>query len=332
MNQRLHDESVVTDFLRGELTEEQKAEVQERLDRDEPFRRLHDDVSHTFQALGLLPEVEPPQQLVANTLARIHRTRHTDALLAREESRRMAPRATFSMRELGAVAAALILMAAVFIPSLRQARQMARIGQCASNAGQIGSALMTYASANGERLPSADGNHSRWLPADGEEAVSNSSALYKLVDAGYASPLVFQCPAGPQSSFVVQAGMTDFPADKYVGYSYQHSAGRTLRSDDPQLLPVADRMAILADSTPVFPNGHFDRRAVTARASENHGGAGQNVLYLDMHTAWSDTPEAGVAGDNIFLAKDVYQYRGVEVPAAPTDTFLLPAYSALPRR
>lgn len=329
-NQRWNDEGALTDFLRGELSAAEKKEVQERLGNDESFRRLHDDISHTFAAMGMLPQIEPPQRLVADTMARIRQVRRTDALLAREESRRMAAGATFSFRELGAVAAALILMAAIFVPSVRQGRRMAEMSQCASNAGQIGSALLTYANANNQHLPSVGSEQTRWLPGDGEQGFSNSSALYKLIAAGYASPLVFQCPAGQQSSFVVQAGMNDFPAGKFVGYSYQHSSGpNALRSDDPQVLPVASRMAILADSTPVFQDGRFYPAGVQAKASHNHDGRGQNVLYMDMHAAWADKAEAGVDGDNIFLAKGVYQYRGVETPAGPTDTFLLPSFSTV---
>ena len=67
-----------------------------------------------------------------------------------------------------------------------------------------------------------------------------------------------------------------------------------------------------------------------ASAGDNHQGAGQNVLYLDGHVSWSDTAQAGVRGNNIFLAEGIFHYRGDETPAGPTDTFLLPAY--LPRR
>ena len=42
---------------------------------------------------------------------------------------------------------------------------------------------------------------------------------------------------------------------------------------------------------------------------------------------WAQTAEAGVMGNNIYLAEGVYEYRGDERPSTPTDTFLLPAYS-----
>jgi len=329
-NQRM-DEGVLIDWLRGELSEQQADEVRTRLDRDEAFRRLHDDIRHTFAAMDLLGELEPPETLTSDTMARIRQARRTEALLAREQSRRRSFAPTFSLRELGAVAAVLVLMAAVFVPSIRQGRQMAQIGQCASNTGQIGSALLAYANSNDGYLPTVDAPRGElhWVPVGANDGFSNSSALYKLIADGHASPLVFQCPAGDQGTFVVQAGMTDFPAGRFVGYSYQHSAGAGgIRYDDPQRLSVADSLAVLADCTPLFENGRFDPTQVRAKASSNHNGTGQNVLYLDMHVNWAPDAEAGVRGNNIYLADGVYSYRGDEAPAGPTDSFLLPSFAA----
>ena len=85
-------------------------------------------------------------------------------------------------------------------------------------------------------------------------------------------------------------------------------------------------MAILADSTPLFPRGRFRRDRVNATAGDNHAGTGQNVLYFDMHVEWSRTAAAGVRDNNIFLAGEIREYAGDEKPADPTDTFLLPAW------
>ena len=319
---------MLTDFLRGELSASDNKEVQDRLDRDEPFKRLHDDISNTFAAMKLLPEDAPPEDLVNTTLARIDQARRTEALLAREEGRRAVTFPTFSLRELSAVAAAVILMAAILVPSMRQARYRAQIGKCASNVGQIGAAILSYANANDDYLPAADGLQNRWLPTEGQAAFSNSAALYKLVRFGYTSPVVFRCPTGGAESFHTKAGMSDFPSEKYITYSYQHTRGpRPMRQNDPILAEVAERMVILADSTPLFARGFFRRESINHPISENHRRTGQNVLYLDMRVSWADSPTVGVRGDNIYLVKGVLEYRGDEKPSEPTDTFLLPTFS-----
>lgn len=322
------DEMLLIDFLRGELSAQQHRQVQERLQKEESFRRLRDDLANTFSALDLVAEAETPGDLAERTLARLRQARRTEALLVKEQSRRPMVSSTFSLRELSVAAAAILLMVAVLVPSLRQARHRAEITRCASNAGQIGSALLTYSNANEDYLPSPDSNSRRWLPSAGQVAASSSSALFKLVRHGYATPVIFRCPSGGHESFVARAGMMDFPEQEYISYSYQHTLGpRGLRRSDPRLQAVAQRMAVLADSTPVFSEGRFHREHVAKAISKNHGREGQNVLYLDMHVDWSERPTVGVSNDNIFLIEGVTDYRGDEQPSRITDTFLLPSFT-----
>lgn len=327
MTDQKHDNEVLLiDFLLGRCDEAQESKVRDRLSSEKAFRNLHDQISHTFSALSLAPQVAPPAELVEKTLRRIRQAQQTQALLSREQLSKRLLRPTFSLRELATVAAAVILMAFIFVPSVRQARRLAISGRCASQIGQIGSALLAYANANNDYLPGVGGQERRWLPAVDSPAVSNSAGLFKLVN--YASPVVFQCPAVAGGSFVVRAGMMDFPAGRFISYSYQYTLGPDgLSRTDPVMTGVAESMAILADNTPVFRDGRFLRDRVRASASDNHGGTGQNVLYLDMHVEWAKKASVGVLGNNIYLAEGIYEYRGDEAPVGPTDTFLLPAYS-----
>ena len=262
-------------------------------------------------------------------MARIDSARQTDALLAREElSRRDVIRPTFSLRELGAIAGVVLLLVSVFGVSYREARRRKDRSLCAARVARLGSALLTYASRNNGYLPAAGGDRRRWLPTASQPAVSNSGGPFRLVRSGYVKPPTFQCPAVGGESFAVQGWMTDFPASKFISYSYQHSLGpKGLWIEDKRLVGVKANMAILADSTPLFDNGQFRRDRVRAPVSANHDGVGQNVLYLDMHVDFRHGPSVGVMGDNIFLAEGVYEYDGDEEPTGPTDTFLLPAFS-----
>ena len=47
-----------------------------------------------------------------------------------------------------------------------------------------------------------------------------------------------------------------------------------------------------------------------------------------MSVKFAKDANAGVRGNNIYLAEGIYQYRGEETPVSPTDSFLLPAYTA----
>lgn len=321
------NEALLIDFHLGACDEAAERAVRGRLERDGHFRRRSADVANTLAAVGLAPEAEPPDDLVEKTMARIAAAKRTDALLAREGAGRGWRRPTFSLRELAVAAVAVVVLGVIFVPSLRQARLRALRVQCAGNVGQIGVALATYASLNGEFLPVAAWKRVRWLPAEGQAAASNSAGLFKLVKYGHASPVDFQCPAVGGSSFTVQAGMLDFPAAEHISYSYQHALGRRILRTDTGLRQVQSTMAILADSSPLLRRGRSPRVRLAFATSENHKNAGQNVLYLDMHVAWATRPDVGVLGDHIYLAGSCRDYCGDEVPTGPTDSFLLPAFS-----
>ena len=322
------DQEILIDFLLGQCDSEAVEAIKARLEADQAFRAQRDNIANALAALGAMPQCEAPGDLTERTMRHIHAARRTEALLARQQVTRRLSLPTFSLRELGAVAAAVVLMGAIMIPWLNQARRTRQIYQCSSNLGQIGSAVVAYANDNDDYLPRPRYQHTRWLPAKGETSASSSSGLFKLISSGYESPTVFLCPAVGGESFVVRSGMVDFPGQDNVSYSYQHNLGpKGLRRSDPALTGVQSRMAILADSTPVFVNGQFRKDRVDSPTSDNHDRRGQNVLFLDMHVDFARDSQAGVGGDQIYLIEGVRIYRGDESPVRPTDTFLLPAYS-----
>lgn len=336
-NRQQTDELELIDLILGRLDAGRQEALRDRLTGDRDLAAHRQDVANTLAAVELLPGYDPPDDLVERTMSRIRQKSQTDALLAREEASAPPRRATFSLRDIGALAAVAGVLACVLLPVVRRASQVAAVGHCAAHAGQIGSAMTAYAKDNDGLLPSSGGGNN-WLGASSERGTS--AGLFKLVLAGYARPVVFRCSSGPDEGdgdLEVRTGakMVDFPSARSVSYSYQHTFGsNVLRRNHPALVEVAESMAILADQTPVFPRGRVRivRRWTKVGNSLNHGGTGQNVLYLDMHVTWVLTPAAGVDGNNIYLIDDVEVYTGEETPAVPTDTFLLPAYTRVDNR
>ena len=327
--QSYRDEQLLIDFLLGKCDQAQAEEVVRRLRTDEAFHKLHDDLNHTFAAFGALPEPVAAGNLTERALQMIRQSGPDNTRLAasRLGGRSAAP--TFSLRELAGIAAAVVLMAAIFIPSMRAARRQELQRRCASQVGQIGAALTRHAIANSGVLPNADHQQRRWLPINGEPMASTSAGLFKLVKDQYVPAAVFVCPAtaSQPARYVIHLKMTDFPSDSHISYSYQHTLGeRRISLYNPRLKPVAEQMAVLADSSPVFTGGQFNPDRITS-SSDNHHGKGQNIWFLAGHVAWSPTPAAGVAGNNIYLIEGLDSYRGDETPTDETDTFLLPAYS-----
>ena len=332
MNERqIKDEKLLIDYLLDRCDEAARRAVDARLEKDADFRALRDDIANAGDALMLLPAPEASEDLVDRTLDRITSARQSTAASARREIMRSG-RTTFSLRELGAIAAAAIIMALLFVPWARQARNRSLQARCASNVGQIGTAMKKFAMDNEDSLPMAHGSNAAWLPGDGRKPVSNSAGLFHLVSGHYAPGGVFQCAADREAAgdvFGLDADMTDFPAAKYISYSYQHALGsQALSRSDTELASVAGQMAVLSDKTPVFEGGQFQASFLSSpRSSRNHGRRGHNVLYLDWGVKWTDKATVGVDGDNIFLVQGKREYNGTEAPANATDSFLLPAWS-----
>ena len=330
--QRKKDEALLIDYLLGRCDEATRPAVEERLEEDDDFRTLRDDISNANDALKLLGAPAVSDDLVDRTLDRSASARRTTAATARRELVR-AGRPTFSLRELGAIAAAAIIMALIFVPWARQVRQRSLQGKCASNVGQIGTGMKKFAMDNQDNLPLAHESNAAWLPGVDQKPVSNSAGLFRLVKGYYAPGAVFQCAADQDAAgevFGVDAKMNDFPAAKYISYSYQHSLGsEAISRNNTTLAPVVAEMAVLSDKTPVFEGGQFQASFLSRprSSSRNHGRTGHNVLYLDWGVKWSDRATVGVNGDNIFLVQGKKEYNGTEAPASATDSFLLPAWS-----
>ena len=316
------DELLLVDDIQGRLDRKESEALKDRMATHPELRKLRTELAATLAALEVATATRAPHGLSGRTLDHIATVQRTNALLAIQESRSRR-RSSFSFRELAAIAAVLVVMLGLIIPSLRIARQHRDEGLCAAQLGQIGVGLNTYAMNHEGNLPAPpDGKPSRWM--DAKEGKCNASALFTLLRQRHVSrPMVFQCPAAEGDSFEVGPGMKRFPQANHISYSYQHSFGPHRARLN---LPRASEIVILADANPLFEGGVFHADRVDIPVSRNHGQRGQNVLFLDGHTKWTHTANAGVDGDNIYLLRGKRTYQGTEAPESTLDTFLLPAY------
>jgi hypothetical protein len=325
------DDGLAIDFLLGQCQGEQGRCVQARLAEDKDFARRTQKVARLLKMLDALEAPDPSQELIASTLAAVQSAARTQRLLDREAARfRPASRSTFTLKELGALAALLFVAVAILLPSARHAGQLARDQACQAQTGQVGTAMTNYANEHGGELPAMKAEQAAWLTgAPAPVRISNSRNLWQLVRGEYAVWRVFQCPAvggGRLEELANVSAMFDFPGRDYIAYSYQNAVNcRPMRLSGESIRSAASAMAILADSTPVFVDGRFDPSRLTCDNSANHDRRGQAVLYLDMHTAWTQSANVGVGQDNIWLVQGVYVYQGTERPANETDSFLLPS-------
>jgi len=144
-----------------------------------------------------------------------------------------------------------------------------------------------------------------------------------------------------------------------ISYSYQvphsYSSGGVAMTGNPgREHPNQTRLAVMADRSPFdYPTGRmpkpgplllsglskwssadkstgekidsFINNKLTANErksinSNNHAGAGQNVLYRDGHTEWRKTPLAGINFDNIYTRADGTNLLNRVVGTSPGDS------------
>ena len=161
------DELLLVDDIQGRLDRKESEALKDRMAIHPELRKLRKELAATLAALEVATATRAPHGLSGRTLDHIATVQRTNALLAIQESRSRR-RSSFSFRERAGIAAVLVVMLGLIIPSLRIARQHRDEGLCAAQLGQIGVGLNTYAMNHEGNLPAPpDGKPSRWMPGAG---------------------------------------------------------------------------------------------------------------------------------------------------------------------
>jgi hypothetical protein len=243
---------------------------------------------------------EPPPGLVADTLSRV---------AEQHQSLPAAPTPTPSqfdgasrrwLRRIDwAVAACLlVVVGGLLAPVVAQQRQRQQRLACENNLRTFWGALQAYADRGNDAFPQVE--------AEGPRAVAGIFVPV-LNDCGLLEDVSIACPALgrqqplPCSVKDLEQLYRDYPAafrvvagelSGHYAYSLGYQDGQALhglRRDSGDGLPI------LADAAGAG-NG-----AVNSR---NHGGAGQNVLYVGGNVRWCVRPTVGVDCDNIYVNRD----------------------------
>ncbi len=317
------DDERLLDWALGRLGDPQRQEVEGELAESPGQRRRVDAVRRTLRLLDCWQVEAAPSGLGG---------RIRDEVSAAGRGRRRIHRPSlFSLAEIGAIAAALLMMALIFVPPAYQARQSNQQSVCRDNLRSIGVAMERYANQNANILPFVQlppgGN---WLNRESGRSPSGTAPLFLLVRTQWIQPSELVCPACKDEPFEGDPrDLADFPAAHHCSYSFQNlfpvkgPDGRWI-APRPLMRNPARIVPILADRNPLFRNGVIFKDASATGNSFNHGQAGQNVLYNDGRVRWESNPEVGINHDNIWLAGSTRVYSGTETSADPDDSFMAP--------
>jgi len=332
------------DYCVGLTSQKQTAEAEALISSNQEAAEIHSRLQATLAPLESV-EFEPcPDALVERTVWRVSNLADSgqhrlEQLLVSEQTQKVTTKVAFwrNLSEMAAVAAAVIIVAAVLVPTLSFARQKYVQQRCRMQlGGSIFQGLSNYISDHDGQPPAvASAAGAPWwkVGCQNNENCSNTRHIWLLVKGNYVKPTGFVCP-GCKNGKTLQLSPSqirtykDFPNRKHITYSFRI---RCRMQENGKLLC---RKVLMADLSPLFekllddPSKpfkplHLNPRLLTIN-SINHRRRGQNVLFGDGRVEFLKTRHIGISKDDIFTLQDTDIYQGCEVPSCATDSFLAP--------
>jgi hypothetical protein len=317
--------------LVGYLLKALDADTQREVDaylrtNPEAFKRL-DLLRRALRPLAADRENPPPPAgLRIRTLARVAEYRHRELprLLPLPPSRPSPARTWWRRADMLVAAALLLAFLGLLFPGLNYLRYRQNISYCQENLQSFYRSLIAYSDHHGGELPKVEKDPPRdvagiFVPILYDGGFLKSNGIVRCPGNDLPPPL-------PVPSLQTLEQHNQFRPDQWkqeagqlagcYAYSLGYQEGGRhcgLRYDPHQA--NNGQLPIMADRPP------FERQSyitVPGDNSRNHGGKGQNVLYLSGRVVFVTQRTVGVDGDDIYVNK----YNRIEAGVGRSDAVL----------
>lgn len=311
-------------YALGALDEDDRLKLDAEIRQSPELERELEQARQWLEPLALDDEpVEPPADLCQRTLARIAERREAELpKIAGKLPRHWGGPRTWYRRVDVAVAAGIVLCLLVLLPSLlNEIRYRQEVQACQNSLRAWWNGLKGYGENHNGKLPDV----ANLVDQDKQAAGVFVAALQDQQSVPQGTSI--GCPATalrrlPPATLDDVRRMTPDQFNAYIrqlqlglAYSLGYAEGAGIRGLRFDCNGQNAYIPVMADwPTTTVMVGDLSN-------STNHGGFGQNILYLDGHCVFSTVRTAGVNGDDIYvnLARQVAAGKNVwdAVLAAP---------------
>jgi prepilin-type processing-associated H-X9-DG protein len=305
-------------YLMNALEPDEHRQVEAYLAANPEARTQLETLRRTLEPLGAdRAETEPPPGLVVRTLGRVAEyccQNLPRAPVDRNTRGPVASRPLWRRADVLVAATVLLTAAGIGLAWVSHARARSSIVECQNNLRKFYTGLKTYADQRQGNMPN--------IGAVEPPRNVAGMVLPILVKAGTLPPDAnVGCPGKtqPRTCPMTLDRLENLDPETFkqnaqdliccYAYSLGHRDAEGYHGPrfDPEL--PTSWLAIMADAPPQDPR---------LGNSANHGGEGQNVLFLDGHVLFHKTRNVGVDGDDIYLNRAGRQAAGLD----PIDSVL----------
>lgn len=324
-------EELLLDAHLDQIDDDERKRLAEELANNPELQKKNERLMRVLRPLDYYTAPTAPANLVEKVLKNAAGSRSTSGakMSPTTDERGGHSRPFITMRELGAVAACLVLLMGALVPTLSKVRQHSHRVRCEGNMGDIYRGLSAYQGDFDGSLPyRGELFATAWMQGGTNEpnVASNSRHCFGLLKNGYVeNPRMFLCPADKSAKAMETEGLNQ--RDDFTDDSISYDS-LNLAASNPNVRPVLP-IAYLGDANPLFNNGQFDETIDPYAANSFvHQKSGQNVLLLDGSATFLKSPVYGDRRDNVWLAGSIRKYTGSETPTRDDDAQLVPGFSA----
>lgn len=312
-------DSDLVGYLLKALDPATERQVEDYLEANPEARRKLDLIRQALSPLEADNEAfDPPPDLRLRTLARIAEQRVcSEQPVHKAPPARSSPvtRSRWLRSDVLVAASILLLILPIAPPALYYMRQQQNIAACQNNLRGFYQALVGYSQLHDRQFPMASATPPRnyagiVVPALSEGGWLNSSVSIECPGNGSFNPPTTLSLADLDREHALRPEQFEQDIRRLsgcYGYSlgYQNERGQLegLRID-----PDIPYLPIMADRPPFEQCGVTE---VAAGNTQNHGGKGQNVLFMNGAVRFCSNPNVGIEGDNIYISKNGRAEAGI---------------------